>query len=97
MRRNQRLTSLGPGLAYAARGVGQSLHPPAFLRSVTFRGVLTSPHQQVSGLTELQVPPQDGVQCGLSHPAPVAPQLWVLVERLPPQRQEGVTPQLSHG
>lgn len=72
VRQNQRRTSLGPGPAYAARRVGQGLHPPrpAFLRSVTFRGVLTSPHQQVSGLTELQVPPQDWVQCGLESPTP---------------------------
>lgn len=46
---------------------------PAFLRSVTFWGVLPAPHQQVSGLTELQVPPQDRVQCGLSHHPPVSP------------------------
>lgn len=49
---------------------------PAFLRSVTFRGVLPAPHQQVSGLTELQVPPQDGVQCGLSHPSPWCSPSW---------------------
>ena len=49
---------------------------PAFLRSVTFRGVLPASHQQVSGLTELQVPPQDGVQCGLSHPSPCCSPSW---------------------
>lgn len=80
-------TSLGPGLAYARGGGRASTRSrPAFLRPIF--GGPDSPHQQVSGLTELQVPPQDGVQVGPEPPSLCCYPTWSWWSGSP-QRQGG--------